>query len=79
MNVQVVAPSKRRTRTDAMSSGSKLARLIPCLPSEVAIKGSQCVTHPQVLQWMVRSVLSPYAYSAVASGWPVITTVPDLK
>src|SRR5450432_1738335 len=73
-NFHVFAPSKRRTRTDAMSSGSKLARLTPCLPSEVGCNGSQCVTQPQVLQWIVRSVLSPHEYSAVASGCPVILT-----
>ena len=30
-NCHVSAPSKRRTRTEAMSSGSKLPRFTPCL------------------------------------------------
>ena len=79
MNFHVSAPSNRRTRTDAMSSGSKLPRFTPCLAPGVASSGSQWVTHPQVLQWMERSVLSPQTYAAVASGWPSIVTLPNGK
>ena len=50
MNFHVFAPSNRRTRTDVMSSGSKFPRFTPCFAPDVACNGSQCVTHPQVLQ-----------------------------
>ncbi len=50
MNFHVLAPSNRRARTDAMSSGSKFPRFTPCFAPGVACNGSQCVTHPQVLQ-----------------------------
>jgi hypothetical protein len=40
-NCHVLAPSKRRTRTEAMSSGSKLPRFTPCLAPGSAVKGSQ--------------------------------------
>lgn len=50
INVHVFAPSNRRTRTDAMSAGSKFPRFTPCFAPGVGCKGSQCVTHPQVLQ-----------------------------
>src|SRR5438552_9893461 len=50
MNFQLSAPLKRRTRTDAISSGSKFARFTPCFAPGVGCSGSQCVTQPQVRQ-----------------------------
>lgn len=50
MNFHVFAPSSRRTRTEAMSSGSKFPRFTPCFAPGAGSSGSQCVTHAQVLQ-----------------------------
>ena len=77
MNFQVSAPSKWRTRTEAIKRGSKLPSLTPCLAPGVGFSGSQCVTQPHVLQRIVRSVLSPHMYSEVHSGCPSILTVPN--
>jgi hypothetical protein len=50
MNFQVSAPSNLRTRTDAMSFGSKFPRFTPCFAPGTGMSGSQCVTQPQFLQ-----------------------------
>lgn len=78
-NCQVFAPSKRRTRTEAISSGSKLPRFTPCLAPSSGTSGSQCVTQPQILQRMLRIVRSPHTYSTVDSGCPVMRTLPNAK
>jgi len=41
MNCHVWAPSKRRTRTEAISSGAKLPRFTPCLAPGSGVIGSQ--------------------------------------
>ncbi len=43
------APSSRRTRTDAISAGSKFPRFTPCRVPGVGGNGSQCVTQHRVL------------------------------
>lgn len=63
MNVQVSAPSKCRTWTDSRIFGSKLRRFTPWRAPGSGFRGSQCVTHPQVAQRTVLSVLSPWMYS----------------
>ena len=51
--VQLSAPSKCRTRTEATSAGSKLRKLTPCRAPPPGGSGSQCVTQPQ---WRQRRV-----------------------
>jgi hypothetical protein len=58
-NLQLDAPSKRRTRTAPSARGSKFLALTPTLLSPCDFTGSQCVTHPQVLHRTNRRDLSP--------------------
>lgn len=78
-NSQVSAPSKRRTPTDSRSWGSKFLKFTPCRAPGSGFNGSQWVVQPQVAQRTVLKVRSPWMYSCVCSGYPLIFTVPKCQ
>ena len=78
-NCHVSAPSKRRTRTEAMELGLEVAEVHAMLGARLRLQRLPMSDTPTSLAANIASVRSPQMYSVVDSGCPVILTVPNSK